>query len=135
MQITRNGSKPSGKCPPDCFTRTARVNPLLALSDAWCAGATSVTFEPAALMLWNTHPLGRTLIMAAGLGVVQREGPIEEIRPDDLVFVELGERHWDRTSPTTAGMHVVIQGRFDGTVADWHRRGSDSQYLVQPEGA
>ena len=49
--------------------------------------ARSVTFEPGARTAWHTHPLGQTLIVTAGAGRVQREGgPVEEIRPGDVVW-------------------------------------------------
>ena len=95
MQITRNGSRPSGKGPSDWFTGTARVDPLFGSNDARRAAAGSVTFEPGVRTAWHTHPLGQTLIVTAGVGRAQREGgPIEEIRPGDVVFFEPGEKHW-----------------------------------------
>ncbi len=46
----------------------------------------SVTFEPGARTAWHTHPLGQTLIVTAGCGRAQRwGGPVEEIRPGDVV--------------------------------------------------
>jgi hypothetical protein len=46
-----------------------------------------VTFEPGARTAWHTHPLGQTLIITAGAGRVQRDGgPVEEIRPGDVVW-------------------------------------------------
>src|SRR6476620_8915068 len=49
---------------------------------------------------WHTHPLGQTLIVISGAGLVQREGqPVQEIRPGDVVWFEPGERHWHGASP------------------------------------
>jgi quercetin dioxygenase-like cupin family protein len=46
-----------------------------------------VTFEPGARTAWHTHPLGQTLIVTSGFGWAQAEsGPIEEIRPGDVVW-------------------------------------------------
>src|SRR3954453_5241506 len=86
MEITRVGSQPSAKGPADWFTGTVRVDPLFdAKAPARTSGAT-VTFEPGARTAWHTHPLGQTLIVIAGAGRVQRDGgPIEEIRPGDVV--------------------------------------------------
>ena len=65
--------------------------------------APCVTFEPGARTAWHTHPLGQTLIVTAGCGRVQREGgPIEEIRPGDVVWFAPGEKHWHGAAPTTA---------------------------------
>lgn len=136
MQITRNGSQPSTKGPAEWFTGTVRVDPLFASNDARRAAAGSVTFEPGARTAWHTHPLGQTLIVTAGLGRVQREGgPIEEVRPGDVVFFEPAEKHWHGASPTTAMTHIAIHEHLDGKVVDWMEHVSDNQYLGQPEGA
>jgi quercetin dioxygenase-like cupin family protein len=89
MEITRNGSQPSGKGPNDWFTGTVRIDPLFQAPEPARVAAASVTFEPGARTAWHTHPLGQSLIVTAGCGLVQRlGGPIEEIRPGGrgLVF-------------------------------------------------
>ena len=95
MEITRVGSQPSAKGPAEWFTGTVRIDPLFqAKAPARAAGA-SVTFEPGARTAWHTHPLGQTLIVTAGCGWVQREGgPVEEVRPGDVVWFPPGEKHW-----------------------------------------
>src|SRR5881227_2704670 len=95
MEIKRSGSQPSGQGPAEYFTGTIRVDPLFeAYHPARALGA-SVTFEPGARTAWHTHPLGQTLIVTAGCGRVQRwGGPIEEIRPGDVIWFSLGENHW-----------------------------------------
>ena len=95
MDIKRSGSQPSGKGPSDWFTGTVRIDPLFQTpAPARVAGA-SVTFEPGARTAWHTHPLGQTLIVTAGSGLAQRwGGPIEEIRPGDVVSFPPGEKHW-----------------------------------------
>jgi quercetin dioxygenase-like cupin family protein len=129
MDIKRNGTQPSGKGPADYFTGTVRVDPLFAApAPARVAGA-SVTFEPGARTAWHTHPLGQTLIVTAGLGRVQREGgPIEDIRPSDVVWFSPGEKHWHGASPTTAMTHIAIAEAQDGKVVDWLEHVSDAQY-------
>ena len=109
MDIKRNGSQPSGKGPAEYFTGTVRVDPLFdAPSPARVLGA-SVTFEPGARTAWHAHVLGQTLIVTAGCGRVQRwGGPIEEIRPGDVVWIPPGEKHWHGAGPTTAMTHIAI---------------------------
>ena len=100
MQITRAGSQPSGKGPAEWFTGTVRIDPLFSPPDPARVAGAAVTFEPGARTAWHTHPLGQTLIVTSGLGWVQREGgPIEEIRPGDVVWFEPGEKHWHGASP------------------------------------
>ena len=88
-----------------------------------------VTFEPGARTAWHTHPLGQTLIVTAGCGWVQREGgPVEEIRPGDVVWFPPGEKHWHGATPTTAMTHIAIQEALDGKAVDWMEQVSDEQY-------
>ncbi|AFH60551.1 (R)-mandelonitrile lyase [Paenibacillus caseinilyticus] len=129
MEIKRIGSQASGKGPSDYFTGTVRIDPLFgAAAPARAAGA-SVTFEPGARTAWHTHPLGQTLIVTAGSGRVQRwGGPMEEIRPGDVVWFPPGEKHWHGASPTTAMTHIAIQEHLDGKAVDWMEKVSDDQY-------
>ena len=129
MDIKRNGSRPSGKGPAEYFTGAVRVDPLLQATDPARVAGASVTFEPGARTAWHTHPLGQTLIVTYGCGWAQREGgPIEEIRPGDVVWFPPGEKHWHGATPTTAMMHVAIQEALNGKVVDWMEKVSDEQY-------
>jgi quercetin dioxygenase-like cupin family protein len=129
MKIERNGSRPSVKGPSDWFTGTVRIDPLFQVNAPARAAAASVTFEPGARTAWHTHPLGQTLIVTAGLGRVQHEGgPVEEIRPGDVVWFPPGEKHWHGASPTTAMTHIAIQEQLDGKVVDWMEKVGDEQY-------
>jgi len=129
MKITPAGSQPSGKGPPDYFTGTVRVDPLFQAPDPARIRGASVTFEPGARTAWHTHPLGQTLIVTAGLGRVQREGgPVQEIRPGDVVWFSPGEKHWHGASPTTAMTHIALQEALDGKVVDSMEKVTDEQY-------
>jgi quercetin dioxygenase-like cupin family protein len=110
MQIKRTGSQPSRQGPAEWFTGKVRIDPLVEPTDPARAVANSVTFEPGARTHWHTHPLGQTLIVTAGCGRAQREGgPVEEIRPGDVVAFAPGEKHWHGAAPTTAMTHIAIQ--------------------------
>jgi len=129
MEITRNGSQPSVKGPADWFSGTVRIDPLFQPNEARRAAAATVTFEPGARTAWHTHPLGQTLIVLAGCGRAQREGgPIEEIRPGDVVWFSPGEKHWHGAAPTTAMTHIATQEQLDGKVVDWMEKVTDEQY-------
>jgi quercetin dioxygenase-like cupin family protein len=89
----------------------------------------SVTFEPGARTAWHTHPLGQTLIVTAGCGLVQSWGrPIEEIRPGDVIWCPPGEKHWHGATATTAVTHIAIQERLNGKVVEWMEKVSEEQY-------
>jgi len=129
MDITRSGSQHSRKGPAEYFTGTVRIDPLFqAPAPARVFGA-SVTFEPGARTAWHTHPLGQTLIVTVGCGLVQSwGGPIEEIRPGDVIWFPPGEKHWHGATPTTAMTHIAIQEQLNGKTADWMEQVSDEQY-------
>jgi quercetin dioxygenase-like cupin family protein len=129
MEIIRNGSQPSSKGPDEYFTGTVRIDPLFPANAPARAGGASVTFEPSARTAWHTHPLGQTLIVTAGCGRAQRwGGPVEEIRPGDVIWFPPGEKHWHGAAPTTAMTHIAIQEQLDGKVVDWLEKVSDEQY-------
>jgi len=129
MEIRRSGAQPSGKGPSEYFTGTVRIDPLYQAPDPARAVGASVTFEPGARTAWHTHPLGQTLIVTFGLGWVKREGgPVEEIRPGDVVWFPPGEKHWHGATPNTAMTHIAIQEALDGKAVEWLEHVSDAQY-------
>ena len=129
MDIKHSGSRPSGKGPAEWFTGTVRIDPLFSSPEPARAAGNLVTFEPGARTAWHTHPLGQTLIVTAGCGWVQREGgPVEEIRPGDVVWFEPGERHWHGATATTAMSHIAIQEALNGSPVTWMEKVSDEQY-------
>jgi len=129
MEIKRNGTQPSGKGPADWFTGTVRFDPLFQPNAPARTAGACVTFEPGARTAWHTHPLGQTLIVTAGYGWAQQDGgPVEEIRPGDVVWFPPGVKHWHGASPTTAMTHIAIQEQLDGKTVDWLEKVSDEQY-------
>lgn len=129
MKITRSGTQPSAKGPGDWFTGTVRIDPLFSAAPPARTAANAVTFEPGARTAWHTHPLGQMLIVTAGCGRVQREGgPIEEIRPGDVVWFDPNEKHWHGAAPTTAMTHIAIQEALDGKPVQWMEKVSEAQY-------
>ena len=131
MDIKRSGSQPSAKGPADWFTGSVRIDTPFKGSEPARVGGATVTFEPGARTAWHTHPLGQTLIVLSGAGLVQREGgPVEQICPGDIVWFAPGEKHWHGAAPTTAMSHIAIAEALDGKVVDWLEKVSDEQYEV-----
>ena len=129
MHIHRNGSRPSTKGPADYFTGTVRIDPLFEAPAPSRGRGNAVTFEPGGRTAWHTHPLGQTLIVTAGMGRAQVwGGPIEDIKPGDVIWFAPGEKHWHGAGPTTAMTHFAIQEAQDGKSADWLEKVSDEQY-------
>src|ERR1700712_680914 len=115
MEIKRSGSQPSKQGPGDWFTGTVRVDaPFVGSGNL--SGAT-VTFEPGARTAWHTHPLGQTILVTFGVGRAQRKGgPVEEIRPGDIIFFAPDEKHWHGAAPDSAMSHIAIAEKKDGEV-------------------
>jgi quercetin dioxygenase-like cupin family protein len=129
MDITRAGTNASAKGPADWFTGTVRIDGLFNPYDPTRVQGAQVTFEPGARTTWHTHPLGQTLIVTSGLGRVQRlGGPVEEIRPGDVIWFAPGEKHWHGASPNTAMTHIALQEVENGKVVDWMEHVNDEQY-------
>ena len=106
-----------------------RIDPLFPVTAPARGAGNAVTFEPGARTAWHTHPLGQVLIVTTGCGRAQREGgPIEEIRPGDVVVFAPGEKHWHGAAPTTAMTHIAIQEALDGKAVEWMEKVSDEQY-------
>ena len=127
MDIKYSGADASARGPADYFTGTVRIDAPFKGSGA-LSGAT-VTFEPGARTAWHTHPLGQTIIVTTGLGLVQRQGgAVEQVRPGDVVFFEPGERHWHGAAPSCAMSHIAIAEAQDGKVVDWLEQVSDADY-------
>lgn len=132
MEITRVGSLPSTKGPSEYFTGTVRIDAPFSGEEPARIGGATVTFEPGARTAWHTHPLGQTLIVTSGLGWAQREGgPVEEIRPGDVVWFAPGEKHWHGATPTTAMTHIAIAEKLNGSPVDWLEKVTDEQYLAK----
>jgi len=129
MNIQRVGSQPSSKGPVEYFTGTVRIDPIIRADAPARLFAASVTFEPGARTAWHAHPLGQTLIVTAGCGLAQRwGGPIEQIRPGDVVRFPPGEKHWHGAAPTTAMAHIALVEMLNGQTTDWMEKVSDEQY-------
>ena len=129
MEVTRAGSRPSMEGSSDWFIVAVRVDPLFNPHVPERVQGAGVTFEAGARTAWHTHPLGQTLIVTSGLSRVQRwGGPIEQVRPGDVIWFAPGEKHWHGASPETAMRHIAINEVLDGRVVDWLEHVTGEQY-------
>jgi quercetin dioxygenase-like cupin family protein len=127
--VTQAGSQPSGTGAADHFTGTVRVeSPFQRQAPARVGGAI-LTFEPGARTAWHTHPLGQTLIVTAGIGLVQYwGGTAQEIRPGDIVWIPPGVKHWHGATSTSGMTHIAVGEALNGKTVDWMEKVSDEQY-------
>ena len=134
MELNRKGSQPSSQGPAENFTGTVRVEPVPNPAPPSRVRAALVTFEPGARSNWHTHPLGQTLIVREGLGLVQSwGGPVHVLRPGDIVSCPPNEKHWHGASSDSAMWHYAIQEELDGRMVDWLEPVTDEQYRRPPE--
>jgi quercetin dioxygenase-like cupin family protein len=129
MRITRAGTQPPSKGPAQNFTGAVRVDPLFGANAPSRTSGAYVTFEPGARSAWHSHPMGQTLVVTAGAGRIQSwGGPVQEIRPGDVIWTPPGVRHWHGAAPGTAMTHMAIQDSADGKVVEWMEQVTDAQY-------
>ncbi len=129
MKITACGSAPTKAAPDSYFTGRVLQMPINEAPAPARLRALSVSFEPGARTAWHTHPLGQTLFVTAGAGLVQVWGqPVQKIRAGDTVWFEPGEKHWHGAAPDVAMTHIAMQEALDGVTADWMEKVSDEQY-------
>ena len=127
--IMRSGSQPSAKGSVEYFTGAVCIDSRFQRSDPARVGGGIVTFEPGARTAWHTHPLGQTLIVTAGGGLIQQwGGPIQEMKPGDVVWIPPDVKHWHGATATTGLTHIAIAEKLEGRTSDWMEQVSDEQY-------
>ena len=81
--------------PAEWFTGDVYIDSIAALAAPSRVLASLVHFMPGARTAWHSHPLGQSLFVTEGIGLVQRRGgPVEVIRPGDRVYIQPDEEHW-----------------------------------------
>jgi 4-carboxymuconolactone decarboxylase len=129
ITIARSGSQPPRRGPAENFTGPVRVEPFFTATAPARASAARVTFERGARTAWHTHPLGQRLVVTAGVGWIQQwGGPIQEIRPGDVVWIPPGQKHWHGATAMSSMTHIAIQEHLDGKTVDWREHVTDAQY-------
>jgi quercetin dioxygenase-like cupin family protein len=129
ITVTRPGAQPSAAGPAENFTGSVRVDSRFQGAAPARISGGIVTFEPGARTAWHTHPLGQTLIVTAGIGLVQEwDGPVQEIRPGDIVWIPPGVKHWHGATATNGMSHIAFSESLDGKSVEWMEKVTDEQY-------
>ena len=131
MDIFRAGSKPTKKSSSEWFTGTVWQDPIIEALEPARVRALKVSFEPGARTAWHTHPLGQTLHIISGTGLVglRNEQP-KIINAGDNVWIPPDEEHWHGATPTNSMSHIAIQEAMNGQVANWLEKVIDKDYYV-----
>lgn len=129
VTVTQAGSQPSTSGPAEYFAGKVRVDARFQGSGGARISGGTVTFDPGARTAWHTHPLGQTLIVTAGVGLVQQEGQaIQVIRPGDTVWIPPGAKHWHGATPTNGMSHIAIAELLEGSAVRWLEQVCDEDY-------
>ena len=129
MQIIKSGSRPTRKASSEYFTGNVWQDPIIEADEPARVRALRVSFEPGARTAWHTHPLGQTLHVISGVGLIGlRNEPPQLIKAGDTVWIPPGEEHWHGASATNSMTHIAIQEALNGSVAEWLNKVSDSEY-------
>lgn len=133
MQIIRAGTTPSAEGNAAYFTGRVRLDPLIASELTGRISSAAVTFEPGARTAWHSHPAGQMLIVTQGVGRVQREGgPVEVIRPGDVVWFAPDEKHWHGAAPGNGMTHIAVHEVVNGSAVNWMEPVSEAEYTTEP---
>ena len=134
MQIIKSGSRPTRKASTEYFTGNVWQDPIIEADEPARVRALRVSFEPGARTAWHTHPLGQTLHVISGVGLIGlRNEPPQLIKAGDTVWIPPGEEHWHGASATNSMTHIAIQEALDGSVADWLDKVSDDEYQLKKD--
>ena len=129
VDIYRAGSKPTQKSSSDWFTGTVWQDPIVEAPEPARVRAVKVIFEPGARTAWHTHPLGQTLHLISGVGLIGlRDDHPKIINAGDTVWIPPNEDHWHGATPTNSMTHIAIQESINGTVANWLEKVADAEY-------
>mgnify|MGYP005999322073 CR=1 FL=1 len=134
MDFFTAGQRPTQRASSDWFTGTVWQDPIVETPEPARLRALRVSFEPAARTAWHTHPLGQTLYVTEGVGLVGLRGePTRVIRAGDTVWIPPQEEHWHGAAPDTGMTHIAMQEAQDGSVANWLEHVSEDEYRVTPK--
>jgi quercetin dioxygenase-like cupin family protein len=132
MDIHVAGSRATRRAPKENFTGTVLQDPLNMAPAPARLNCSRVSFEPGARTAWHTHPLGQTLYVISGIGLVQAKGgPIREIRPGDVVWIPPNEKHWHGATANNSMTHIAMQEALDGVYSTWMEHVTDDEYSAK----
>ena len=134
MEIIKANSRPTKKASSEYFTGIVWQDPIIEASKPARVRALKVAFEPGARTAWHTHPLGQTLYVLSGVGLMGlRNKAPQTINAGDTIWIPPGEEHWHGASATNSMTHIAIQEELNGSVAEWLEKVSDEQYSLKSD--
>ena len=129
MQIIKAGSRPTKKASSEYFTGNVWQDPVIEAEPPARVRVLKVTFEPGSRTAWHTHPLGQTLYIVSGIGLMGlRKQKPKVIKSGDTVWIPPNEEHWHGATAQNAMVHIAIQESFNNRTANWLEKVTDGEY-------
>lgn len=126
----------TAKAPAERFTGDAWIDMLVRGSEPSRLRVNVVRFAPGARNVWHSHPLGQTLHVTEGLGLIQARGSqVTEIRAGDTIYTPPGEWHWHGATPDHFMTHLAMwegPGEGQGPETEWGDLVTDEEYGARP---
>jgi quercetin dioxygenase-like cupin family protein len=131
MQVIKSGSRPTKKASSEYFTGNVWQDPVIETEPPARVRVLKVTFEPGSRTAWHTHPLGQTLYIVSGVGLMGlRKQKPQVIKSGDTVWIPPNEEHWHGATAENAMVHIAIQEALDNSTANWLKKVTDDEYFL-----
>ena len=129
MQVIKAGSRPTKKASSEYFTGNVWQDPVIEAEPPARVRVLKVTFEPGSRTAWHTHPLGQTLYIVSGIGLMGlRKQKPQVIKSGDTVWIPPYEEHWHGATAQNSMVHIAIQESFNNSTASWLEKVTDGEY-------
>jgi quercetin dioxygenase-like cupin family protein len=127
---------PTGKSPAERFTGDVWNDVIVEGQERSRLRVAVVRFAPGARTAWHWHPVGQTLYVTDGRGLVQaRGGEILEVRGGDVIYTPPGEWHWHGAAPDHFMTHIaMVEADDEGKTSSWGEHVTDEEYHGRPKG-
>jgi len=139
LDITKLGKRPTLQANPECFSGVVWKEKIIEAPAPARVRALKVTFEPKAHTAWHTHPLGQTLYVICGIGLIGLRGQKpKQIAAGDTIWIPPEQEHWHGATPTNSMTHIAIQEAEGAISTTWMEKVNESDYLhpdITPEKA
>ncbi|MDG2096175.1 MAG: cupin domain-containing protein [Paracoccaceae bacterium] len=129
MKIISANDRNTKQASSNWFTGTVWQESIIEAPDPARVRALRVCFEPGARTAWHTHPLGQTLYIVHGTGLIcLRKNKPQLMRMGDTIWIPPHEEHWHGATATNSMTHIAIQEAQNGQVAEWLEHVTDEDY-------
>ena len=129
MKIFSSDSRPSKKANSKWFTGDVWQDKIIEAPAPARLRALRVTFSPGSRTAWHTHPLGQTLHVEVGIGLLgDRSGEVRIIKSGDTIWIPPDQEHWHGATSDNLMIHLAMQECLNGQTANWLEKVTEVEY-------